>query len=75
MAGTLGLLQQEPKTFLQSGLSAIDKQHIQDLIVKRKLAREQKDWQGADLIRDELLSKGIELEDGPEGTTWRLLTT
>lgn len=45
---------------------------IESLIEKRKECRSRKDWAGADAIRDELKERGIVLEDGPEGTTWRL---
>ncbi|MFC0178726.1 cysteine--tRNA ligase [Thorsellia kenyensis] len=44
---------------------------IESLIAQRKLARETKDWAAADKARDMLIEMGIELEDGPLGTTWR----
>ena len=42
-------------------------------IIERNLARKNKDFKKADSIRDELLSKGITIEDTKEGTTWRKL--
>jgi cysteinyl-tRNA synthetase len=45
---------------------------IDALIKERNQARASKDWKRADEIRDELLSAGIELLDGPEGTKWRI---
>ena len=30
-----------------------------------------KDFKRADEIRDELLAQGVEIKDGPEGTTWQ----
>jgi len=42
------------------------------LIKLRKEARENKDWDLSDQIRDELLSIGIQLKDGREGTTYSI---
>lgn len=41
------------------------------LIKEREEARANKDFARADHIRDELLEKGIELKDTPEGTVWK----
>ncbi len=43
---------------------------IQKLVDQRNLARQNKDWATSDQIRDELLAKGIILEDTPQGTRW-----
>ena len=45
---------------------------IELLIQERELAREQKDFARADLIRDQLKAKGIELSDNPSGTHWSI---
>ncbi len=45
---------------------------IEEMIEKRKDARKNKDFAEADNIRDELLTKGIEIKDTPQGTTWNL---
>jgi cysteinyl-tRNA synthetase len=34
-------------------------------------ARKAKDFRESDRIRDELQARGVALEDGPQGTTWR----
>jgi cysteinyl-tRNA synthetase len=41
------------------------------LVERREQARADKDWTGADRIRDQLLERGIQLEDTPNGTIWR----
>ena len=42
------------------------------LIQVRSDARERRDFKTGDQIRDDLKSIGIILEDGPEGTKWKL---
>jgi cysteinyl-tRNA synthetase len=42
------------------------------LVAERGAAKKAKDWVRADAIRAELKSKGVLLEDGPAGTTWKL---
>lgn len=54
--------------------SHIDSEHVEDLIVQRKQARESKDFTRADEIRDELAALGVVIEDGPKGTTWHVET-
>ncbi|MDN7124683.1 cysteine--tRNA ligase [Pseudidiomarina terrestris] len=73
LGGILGLLQQQPEQFLQSGAtgSEPDSAAIETLIERRNSARANKDWAAADAARDELLALGIELEDTPQGTRWR----
>ncbi|MBU1151643.1 cysteine--tRNA ligase [Patescibacteria group bacterium] len=44
---------------------------VEALIVEREQARANKDFATSDRIRDELKTKGIELEDGPNGTIWK----
>jgi cysteinyl-tRNA synthetase len=45
---------------------------VRMLLDFRKEARQNGDWAAADAIRDRLGDMGIALEDGPEGTRWRL---
>ncbi len=45
---------------------------VRMLIDLRQEARQARDWAKADVIRDRLADMGIGLEDGPEGTRWRL---
>ena len=72
LAGVLGLLQDEPKSFLQSGSTAdADAEKIEKLIQARADAKVEKDYATADQIRDQLTAMNISLEDTPQGTIWR----
>jgi cysteinyl-tRNA synthetase len=51
------------------GLDAAD---IERQIAARAAARQSKDFEEADRIRDALASRGVELLDGPEGTGWTI---
>jgi cysteine--tRNA ligase len=68
LANLLGFLQDE--NFLL-GKDESDTAWIDTLIAQRAQARLSKDWAKSDEIRDTLLAKGIVLEDGPQGTSWR----
>ena len=78
LGGVLGLLQSEPREFLErvrdqrAGLRGVDPGWVAQKIDERNQFRQQKDYAGSDAVRDELASKGVLLEDSPEGTTWRL---
>jgi len=87
LGGVLGLLQQDPSSFLQGGASVYEKadpgdaydarvnrapERIKELIAARAAARKAKNFAEADRIRQELLDAGIVLEDKPGGVTeWR----
>ena len=49
------------------------KEAIEKIIELRKQARDNKDWQKSDEIRDKLLAHKIQLKDSKEGTTWQIL--
>jgi cysteinyl-tRNA synthetase len=65
----LGLLQADPDAWARGDAS--DAQRIDGLVVGRVAARKAKDFAEADRIRKELAAEGIEIMDGPDGSTWR----
>lgn len=71
----LGLLQQDPEAWFRwaptGGAEGLTDAEVEQLIVDRKSARAAKNFAEADRIRKELADKGIVLEDGPQGTTWK----
>jgi cysteinyl-tRNA synthetase len=46
---------------------------VEERIAARDKARKAKDFKEADRIRGELASRGVEIEDAPSGTKWRLV--
>jgi len=73
LGDVLGLLQADPEQFFKQGADSdgLSEADIESMIVARAEARKVKDFAESDRIRDELLEKGITLDDGREGTAWR----
>ncbi len=71
LGGVLGLLQQDPKTFLQAG-ATLDDAAIQEKTAERAAAKAAKNFALADSIRKALLEQGIVLKDSAAGTTWEV---
>lgn len=67
----MGVLQQDPEAWFRGGVLGVTPQEIEAQILARREARSSKDFAESDRIRDALLQRGIVLEDGPDGTTWR----
>jgi cysteinyl-tRNA synthetase len=74
----LGLFQEDPESYLnerkKEGLRRLNlaEGEILRLMDERNLARKEKNWKRADEIRNDLLSKGIVLEDTPVETIWKI---
>jgi cysteinyl-tRNA synthetase len=74
LGSVVGLLGRESEVFLRATRShegGVDESQIKRLIAEREEARRAGNYRQADEIRADLLGKGIVLEDGPQGTTWR----
>ena len=69
LAATLGLLQQQPRAYLQGG-SGLDPVEIERAIDRRRVAKQSGDFATGDKIRQELAAQGVVLQDSPQGTTW-----
>jgi len=73
----LGLLPSSDEVRL--GLAQVDSaraevaERVESLLAEREVARKSSDWRRADEIRDELVSIGVLVEDGPDGPIWRLI--
>jgi cysteinyl-tRNA synthetase len=70
----IGLLQQDPAAWFEQagGDTHIEAAEVERLIAARFEARKAKDFAEADRIRDALTEMGIAIEDGPDGTKWRV---
>ena len=69
----LGILYSSPDQFLMGeGISAVNKDQIDKLIVERERARADKNWQRADEIRDQLINMRVVVEDSASGSSWRI---
>ena len=71
LGACVGILQSDPAAFLRAG-ATLDEASIAQRIAQRAAAKKDKDFAGADRIRDDLLAQGIALKDSPTGTTWEV---
>lgn len=75
LAAPLNILQQDATAFLQAtvgeGDDGLSNDEIEQKIAERQQAKENKNYQLADEIRQYLTERKIVLEDSASGTTWR----
>lgn len=80
MGKVFGIFQLDPKEFLEEQKfrrleeKGLRLEEILALIRERDLARQRKDWVTADGIRKRLNEMDVLLEDGKEGTSWKVKT-
>ena len=73
LGGVAGLLQDDPEIFLkQGGADAPDAAEIDAMIERRRQARADRDFALADEIRDRLTAMNVVVEDGADGSSWRI---
>jgi cysteinyl-tRNA synthetase len=67
IVAVLGLDDADPAPFSAGGISD---EEIERLVARRDEARESRDFEEADEIREQLAAAGVIIEDGPDGTRW-----
>jgi cysteinyl-tRNA synthetase len=78
IGGVLGILTEAPTQFFEQRQArllkrkGIDTALVESLIAERVQARQEKDWDRADRIRDELSAMDILIEDRADSTVWRI---
>jgi cysteinyl-tRNA synthetase len=78
LAAIMGLLGRSPEDFITEKQQKIlaelklEPEEIDKLILQRDAARKEKNWAGADKIRDQLAEMNIEIKDGAKGTSWQV---
>lgn len=79
MTGIVGILAQSPDDYFTAQKSeqlqerSIDAQAVDALVAQRTEARKNKNWEVADKIRQQLGEMGVQVEDRPEGPTWKII--
>ena len=70
----MGVLQSDPESwFAREADGQISATEIAALLAERDAARAARNFDVADAIREQLAADGVQIEDGPAGTTWRRL--
>jgi cysteinyl-tRNA synthetase len=71
LLNSLGLLLDETDDYFKYGEFDLSDKEIEKLISDRNIARENKNFDLADEFRDQLIKKGIVLEDQDGKTIWK----
>ncbi len=73
-AALLGLLQADPEAWFKQAApgSRVDAAQVESLIAQRNAARAARDFARADALRAQLAAIGVAIEDGPQGTRWKV---
>ncbi len=72
----LGCFGQDPDSYLaargaqKARRLGLDVATVERLLAERTAARQTKDWEAADRLRDEITAMGVTIKDGPTGSTW-----
>jgi cysteinyl-tRNA synthetase len=78
VAASLGLMALDTRAFIEDvkvkrlAALGLDREQIDAAIAERVRLREAKQWSEADAIRQQLDAQGIDVQDGPEGSRWRV---
>ena len=74
LGGLLGILQSDPESYLRgAGSAQLDTAEVESLVAARVRARADRNWQEADRIRDLLSAMNVVVEDGAQGSRWRVV--
>jgi cysteinyl-tRNA synthetase len=73
-AALIGLLQHDAESWFKQALAGaeVDAARVDALIAERNAARGARDFARADQIRAELAAMNVTIEDGAQGTRWRV---
>ena len=78
LGNVLALFQEKPQQFLKTlddmllMKKGLERAQIDELVLRRSQARAHKNWSEADQLRDQLVTKGIAVQDTTEGSTWEV---
>ncbi|MBI3439964.1 MAG: cysteine--tRNA ligase [Proteobacteria bacterium] len=70
-ASLFGVLQDDPEYWFRASFGEEAAKKIDALVAERIIARANKDFATADKLREALAARGVEVMDGPTGSTWR----